>query len=496
MALENYVKFLRGTPSQYENLTNKDKDTLYFISEKNSESGILYLGNKIIAGAGQPETITLNSLKDVIISETGIENNSLLIYDEELKNWVNKPIDEILYTFIEIMKGATPEANGFAGLVPAPKAGEQEYFLRGDGTWSEVYVESQTKVFEIVPKETEDHIAAINRVVGITELNSGDIAIIKELIAYNKYQHTAYIYYGKWKAMDGNYNAKNVYFDENLLTTSAVGEIELINGQATIPAAGKNLKEVFNTIFVKEKNPEIVNPTLEISLLTPKKYEVGKEVEIIYSSTFDEGSYSYGPTPTNVSIYSYEITDGITVKDDEMGTFSNVLVTDDMNYRLMATVKHKDGAIPVTNLGNPYTEGQIKAASVIGYSDNITSYRPFFYGMSDVLKEEIVYNSSFIRGLINGGDYDSRKILTFNAADLKGVKRFVIAIPKASLRKGISSAIITSSMNVNVLEFYEELDTTIDVKGADGYIKTVPYRVWVYEPVSIAAEEIHEVVLQ
>ena len=204
----------------------------------------------------------------------------------------------------------------------------------------------------------------------------------------------------------------------------------------------------------------------------------------------------YGPTPTNVSIYSYEITDGITVKDDEMGTFSNVLVTDDMNYRLIATVKHKDGAIPVTNLGNPYTEGQIKAASVIGYSDNITSYRPFFYGMSDVLKEEIVYNSSFIRGLINGGDYDSRKILTFNAADLKGVKRFVIAIPKASLRKGISSAIITSSMNANVLEFYEELDTTIDVKGADGYIKTVPYRVWVYEPVSIAAEEIHEVVLQ
>ena len=110
---------------------------------------------------------------------------------------MNKPIDEILYTFIEIMKGATPEANGFAGLVPAPKAGEQEYFLRGDGTWSEVSVEPQTKVFEIVPKETEDHIAAINRVVGITELNSGDIAIIKELIAYNKYQHTAYIYDGE-----------------------------------------------------------------------------------------------------------------------------------------------------------------------------------------------------------------------------------------------------------------------------------------------------------
>ena len=49
--------------------------------------------------------------------------------------------------------------------------------------------------------------------------------------------------------MDGNYNAENVYFDEDLMTTTAVGVIKLTNGQATIPAAGKNLKEVFNTIF-------------------------------------------------------------------------------------------------------------------------------------------------------------------------------------------------------------------------------------------------------
>nr|DAP41131.1 MAG TPA: hypothetical protein [Caudoviricetes sp.] len=57
--------------------------------------------------------------------------------------------------------------------------------------------------------------------------------------------------------MDGNYNAENVYFDEDLMTTSAIGNITLSNGQATIPAVGKNLKEVFQTIFVKESNPTI-----------------------------------------------------------------------------------------------------------------------------------------------------------------------------------------------------------------------------------------------
>lgn len=35
----------------------------------------------------------------------------------------------------EVMKGATASASGIAGLVPAPAAGNQNKFLRGDGTW-------------------------------------------------------------------------------------------------------------------------------------------------------------------------------------------------------------------------------------------------------------------------------------------------------------------------------------------------------------------------
>ena len=35
------------------------------------------------------------------------------------------------------MTGATAKADGAAGLVPAPEAGENEMFLRGDGTWAD-----------------------------------------------------------------------------------------------------------------------------------------------------------------------------------------------------------------------------------------------------------------------------------------------------------------------------------------------------------------------
>ena len=111
-------------------------------------------------------------------------------------------------------------------------------------------------------------------------------------------------------------------------------------------------------------------------------------------------------------------------------------------------------------------------------------------------KKDIVYNSAFIRNLTNGERYDSKKTLKFTAAELEGVKRFIIAIPSDAItRTGIVSATITSSLNANALEFYKELETTVEVQGADNYATTAAYRVWVYEPTSIAAEEIHEVVL-
>ena len=59
----------------------------------------------------------------------------------------------------------------------------------------------------------------------------GDVGVVKHLISTGKYSLTAYHYSGTaWEAMDGNYNAENVFFDEDLITTSAIGNITLING--------------------------------------------------------------------------------------------------------------------------------------------------------------------------------------------------------------------------------------------------------------------------
>lgn len=491
-ALDNYVKFLRGTPTAFGNLNEKDKDTLYFIAEKGSSYGSLYLGETLIAGGGgEPETITLNSLKDVMISK-GVATDHLLVFDAATNNWVNKPLEDI----IPVMEGTDGVLDGVAGLVPAAKPEEKDFFLRADGTWAKVATESQ--VFHVEPQEGEDHLTAIARVVNGTELLTGNIAIVKELIHGERYQHTAYVYDGKlsaWKAMDGNYNAESVYFDEDLLTTTAVGVIKLTNGQATISAAGKNLKEVFSTIFVKEENPKRTNPSVSVTLTNAGAYEVGSKVSTGYTVSFEDGNYTYGPNPTGAKATSYLVSNGSTSKTSTSGSFDDITVTDTTDYKLTVTAEHTEGSIPVTNTGNPCESMKIVAGSKTGTSSAITGFRPFFYGMSNVAKGSLVLDSAFIRGLVNGGNYNESKTITFTASEMDGVKRFIVAIPASSTRAGVTSATITSSMNADATEFYVKQGTTVSVQGKDGYATTAAYNIWIYEPTSIAAEEVHSVVL-
>lgn len=131
--MANYVKFMRGTPTAYENLRLKEEDTLYFISESDAVTGKLYIGNKLV-NAEMSQTdfkVYLNKLEDVDIS--GAKQNDLLGYDEVSQKWIPVSIDSVME--IPIMTGATANQNGKKGLVPAPIVGDENKFLRGDGSW-------------------------------------------------------------------------------------------------------------------------------------------------------------------------------------------------------------------------------------------------------------------------------------------------------------------------------------------------------------------------
>lgn len=460
LSLNGYVKFIKGTPNAYQNLAVKNNETLYFIVDPESPSkGKLYLGTTLISGGSDLElgdSLTLSDVQDILISEE-LDHESLLVYDAETEKWVNKPIADVL------------ESSG---------------------------VIAQTQVFEAIVGEGEDHPAAIARVVGEKEVNNGDIAIVKDLIASGKYQHTAYIYNGEaaaWTAMDGNYSAENVYFKEDLLTTSAVGEIKLTNGQATIPASGKNLKEVFNTIFVKEAIPDNnTQPSVSVTLNKAGNYEVGTTVTgISWSATLNAGKYEYGPA-TGIVATEWTAEDSAS-KDftTNSGTCADWLVEDNKPFSVTATAEYEDGAVPVTNTGNPYEAAQFKAGSKTGTSSKITGYRAYFYGPD---ASGATIDTDFIRTkLTKSTEALASKTISWKAADTEGIKRYIVAIPE-SANKAVTSAIITSSMNANALEDYKLQTATVDVEGADDYT-AVPYKVWIYEPASIANVEEHTITL-
>lgn len=349
----------------------------------------------------------------------------------------------------------------------------------GDGVkkWSELpYVDGEdivkTQIFQINAQAEQEDLTAIANAVGDAVLQSGDIAIIKRVIASEKYEYTAYVYNGTvWCAMDGNYNAENVYFDKDLVTTSAVGNITLTNGQATIAAAGKNLKQVFDTIFVKEKNPSVTQPSVSVSLGNAGAKEVGTKVTPSYTATFSAGKYEFGPA-TGCSITSWSVTDTNNAEplNTATGSFTEITVDDDTNYKVTATGNFSAGAIPVTNVGNEYASGKIVAGSKSATSSAITGYRNSFYG---TLTEKGELTSDIIRSL-NKSNKAFTNGNTFDITIPVGAMRVVFAYP-ATLRD-VTSVKDVNGLNAEISGAFTK--SALSVEGLNNF-QGINYKVYV-----------------
>lgn len=348
----------------------------------------------------------------------------------------------------------------------------------------------QANHYEGIRQAGETDAQVIARVVENASLIKNDIFVVKTLIAEDKYSFTAYTYDGtNWCAMDGNYNAENIYFDKNFTVTEAIGTIkDLPNGQATLEAAGKNLKEVLAALFAKEQNPTITQPSVAITANKMKAYEVGTKVTPDYTATFNSGKYQYGPA-TGVAVTAWSVADTDSHElTTATGAFPELTVGDNTNYKITATATYGDGVAPKTNLGNEYAAGKIQAGSKSKDSAAITGYRSFFYG---VVKTDTL-DSAVIRGLTNGGAYNSAKTLTVtvNGADGVGI---VVAVPADSTRAGVKEVLLTTSMNADITADYA-VSTAVDVEGANGYTAK-SYKIYFYKPAKLTSGQSHKITL-
>lgn len=395
-------------------------------------------------------------------------NTRIILRNDTTANWLTNSSQVLLKgeVGIEFLTDGKAKMKIGDGI----KTWEQlPYFSGSDGGSG-----GTANVFETTLANGETKEAAITRIVGDTVPAMGDIAIIKSLISENKYEYTAYVYNGTaWAAMNGNYNAENVYFDEDLTTTSAIGNISLTNGQAKIEATGKNLKEVWNKIFVQEKNPTITQPSANITFSEGKAYEVGTTVTPSWNATFNKGSYQYGgDTGVTVSAWSITDTDSHSA-NTASGSFPPLTVSDATNYKISAEVTYGNGTIPKTNVGNDYAAGQIKAGKAKATSNAITGYRNSFYGTMTT-KDSL--SSANIRALSGKSGKALANGNTFNISIPVGAFRVVLAYPY-TLRD------VTSIQDVNGLSAEIKsgfTQSTVTVEGANG-AAGISYKVYVLD---------------
>lgn len=478
-----YMKFQRGTPTAYHKLSRKDPDTLYFVAEADAKVGQLWIGEKLIQTTIDEQGVIkyINELHDVDTS--GAKQGSVLIYDEARDMWVAS--DDVI--IVTEMVGATAQEKGQAGLVPEPQAGDQQRFLRGDGKWASIdpYT-SNIQVFDIICEKGQSHEEVIAEATKDTVLDNGDIAIVRDVVdeENNKYIYTMYLYYNEeWlstNSVEFSSNAENVLFKEDLVTTYSIGNFIVENGSVTIPAIGKSIKEVFESIFVKEMDPEIEMPTFEIILNEAGAYEVGTKLTPSYSQRFTSGSYSYGPD-TEIKLTTLSI---------EPNQFTEMTVEEITNYSLSAIAGYSDGTVPVNNLGVPRDELQITNGELQSQSKAITGYRAFFYG---AIPRDTELNSASIRALNNGGSYEEGKTLIITGKDIENPAMFVVAVPRNSGRAGVTKVELTSYGNVNITSEYVKQEN-VNIYGANNYAAAA-YDVWVYQPAKIHSDEIHKIIL-
>ena len=280
-----------------------------------------------------------------------------------------------------------------------------------------------------------------------------------------------------------------VKFDEDFTFTYAFGKYTPDgSGQVSVPATGKTLDSLLLDAFAEEKNPSITQPSVSVNAGAMKAYEAGTTVTPSYTATLNPGNYQYGPA-TGIVADSWSVTFNGETKTTASDTFTAVQVGEDKtNLKINATATYQAGAIPNTNLGNEYAEGQIQAGSKVGSSSALTSYRQIFYGVNDSTEP---LTSAIIRSLTPGGKAAS--VTTINSIKAhEGAKRIIIAVPQSSGLK-VTAANITSSLNADVTSSYVKGEA-VQVEGAEGYT-AVPYDVFVYQPASIDPSEDHKVVI-
>lgn len=415
--------------------------------------------------------------------------------------------NKTLTTQIILRNGTTSEWEASTKILKKGEVGidtTKNEIRIGDGehTWKNLKIAGADQAaIQALIDQAEDKVTVVQAGDGtidealatIAAPSQGDMAIVEQKFGDvakdegTRTSRTAYSYDGKkWCAMDGNYNAKNVYFDGDFTYTNAIGAIGAPkDGKGTLAASGKSVEEFMASILAQEANPTTTEPAASVKITNGNgTFEIGTRKNISYTASLSAGSYTYGPATGVVAETITASFDGKT-KTGATGTFENVVA--DGTKTLTVSITHNEGAVPKTNLGNPYAGGKIAAGTKTATAtQTLVGVRHMFYGV--VKTDGFVLDSANIRSLKH--EAASKKTIdTFTAGE--GAKKVVVACPSGY---NVSKVTLPSAMGADATKDFVKQTNTVNVEGAEGFT-AVPYNVWVFEPASIPSSQSYSIVI-
>lgn len=306
------------------------------------------------------------------------------------------------------------------------------------------------------------------------EINQGDVMIVSNSLGVK----SAYQFDEVWIACDGNVDASKVIMPFDITLAGSYEQVGNLSktktGTGTFATKGKSVAAALQEILSKREQPKITaNPSVSLTATSGAK-EVGTKVTPTWSAKLNAGSYTYGPA-TGITAKSWAIsdTDGNSATTAS-GSFPEITVGDDTNYRITAKATYDAGAVAVDNLGDVSDPViQIAAGSKSANGSYITGYRAWFMYIGESLD---TIDSAFIRGTTNKGSAPS----TQNGVTIPaGTKRVMVAIPASG--KNLTSVIDVDGMGLDVFGNFTKVN--VDVEGLNGY-EAASYDIWVAENVN------------
>lgn len=342
-------------------------------------------------------------------------------------------------------------------------------------------------------------------------LLEGDTAVVKHVISSvekngvktEKHSYTAYVYdEQEWKAMDGNYDASNVFFAEDITMAGEYTQVGNLSknktATGTLEAKGKSLKEVMMSIFTKRLQPGTpTQPAVTTTLTNAGSKEVGSTFSPEYSASLSAGSYTYGPA-TGVSATEWKVynsidgnTEGKT-KSTASGSFDSFKVTDGTNYTITAMALHGEGAVAKDNLGDPSNpEKKISAAtSYTGTanqngsfkskaSSSVTGYRNWYMNIADAIPATV--DSAYVRNYSKG---KAKEATTQSKVSIpKGTKYIFVALPDSSTY-GYTKVLRSTTVDTSMGAPADLSQGTVTVYGATAGEDGMTYKIWEYKNVN------------